>query len=68
MTLHVSQNDGLGKLFTVRFVTTVVLDFDVKIERSLGTVDLLAILVRTDELPIDFFCGATIVFFAIRSF
>ena len=67
MTLHVSQNDGLGKLLTVRFVTTVVLDFDVKIEWSLGTVDLLAILVGTDELPIDLFCGATIVFFAIWS-
>ena len=55
MTFHVSHYDRLGELLSISFISTIVLDLDVEIERTLTPVHLLAVLVWTDVLSVDFF-------------
>ena len=65
MTLDVSHNYRLCELLTVRFITTVVLYLDMKVQGALATVDFLAILVRADILAINLFGCPSVVLFAI---
>ena len=45
-----------------------MLDLDVQVERTLTTVDFLAVLVGTDILSIDLFSSPPVMFLAIAIF
>ena len=61
MTFHVSHYDRLSELLSISFISTIVLDLDVEIERALTPVHLLAVLVGADVLSIDLLGGPSVM-------
>jgi len=66
MTLHVRDNDRLGKLLSVSLVSTIVFDLDVQVQRAFATVNFLAVLVWADVRPVDLPSCASVVLFASK--
>ena len=67
MAFHVRHNDCLGELFSIGLVSTVVLNFYVKVEGAFTSVDFLTVFVRTDILSIDFLRRSTVMFFPVAT-
>ena len=61
------HDDCLGELLSIGLVASVVLDFDVEIERTLATVDFLAIFVRADVLSINLLRRPSVMLFPVAA-
>ena len=61
-----SEDNGFGDLFSVRFVATVVLDFDMQIEATLGAVEFLTLKIWAFEFSFDVVSAPTVMFLSAR--
>ena len=61
------HDDCLGELLSIGFVASVVLDFDVEIERTLATVDFLAVFVGADVLSINLLSRPSVMLFPVAT-
>lgn len=62
--VHMCSDECHCQFLAVRFVSAVVLYFDVQVETALAAVNLLTALVRTHKIAVDFFGRPAHVLFA----
>ena len=68
MSLHVSDDDSFCQALAVSLVPSVVLNLNVQVQRAFTAVDLLAVLVGADVLPVNLLSCTPIVLLTCRIF